>query len=178
MPVRISCPLPVSGTPALVEIYRGDLSVGPFSQIDSLPAPLPVDEHGNFFYEDFYGEATKFYRCIFLDGPGVTLKDTGVFTPSSIGGLDVPTKVKVDHNFPTPDALRYTHTGNPISDAVVRVFRAADWDAGLRNVGLAVTSTREDGRWASPFFLATGLDYVVCFSKEAMYGPDPVRITV
>jgi hypothetical protein len=178
MPVRISCPLPVSGTSGLVEIYRSDAATGPFSQIDSLPAPLPVDDKGNFFYEDFMGEATKFYRCIFFDGSGVTLKDTGVFSPSSIGGLDVPTKVKVDHNYPLGDSLRYTHNGNPISDAVVRVFRAVDWDLGLRDVGLAVTFTREDGRWASPFWLATGLDYVVCFSKEAMYGPDPVRITV
>ena len=178
MAVRISCQFPVSGIAALAEIFRADVANGPFSQIDSLPAPLPTDEKGKFFYDDAYGAATKFYRCIFLDGSGVTLKDTGVFSPSAIGGLEVPTSVKVDHNYQTPDALRYTYHGTPISDAVVRVFRAADWDSGLRDVGLANTVTREDGRWASSFYLTPGLDYVICFSKEASYGPDTARITV
>lgn len=91
--------------------------------------------------------------------------------------------VTVDHDYGGPDALSYQNAaGCAVVDADVYVFRLADYEAapyGLPNKELAVatTTTRVNGRWAYAINLDPG-EYMVMFEKFGDYGPDFAPLTV
>lgn len=91
--------------------------------------------------------------------------------------------IPVDHDFGGEDALAYRDaTGCDVPDANVFVFRRADYDAALpglpnRNMSIANTKTRANGRWAQALKLDAG-NYAVLFEKFSEYGPDLAFITV
>ena len=87
---------------------------------------------------------------------------------------------KIDHNFRTPDELRYTtREGIEIPLATIVAFSKANWDLGNRSSRYAVGSTRTtvDGRWSSPLELPEG-EFVLVFQLAGRFGPDIVTIRV
>ncbi len=88
-------------------------------------------------------------------------------------------EVGLNHNTGEVDALQYvTDGGNPIKDAVVRVFLKADFDNGITNTVKGVSYTDSYGRWQNPVFVSPGNTYTVVFSKTGFYGPDATEVTV
>jgi len=133
---------------------------------------------GKFFYTDPSGDTTKYYRLFAYD-LALNKSQPSVPFQASATGPAIPNTVKVDHNYGTPNALRYqTIGGLPIEGALVRVFKKSDFDQGLTSVALAVTQTDAQGNWVSPVFLTTGFSYVISFAKEGLYGPDAREILV
>lgn len=131
-----------------------------------------------FFYLDPDGDVTKYYRLIAIDQAGNRSLPSMPFQAVASGPA-IPNTVKVDHNYGTPAALRYQTTGGvPIEGALIRIFRKADFDAGLASVALAVTQTNASGNWVSPVFLTAGFTYTLVFAKEGLYGPDTHEILV
>lgn len=90
--------------------------------------------------------------------------------------------VAVNHDYQGED-MRYLDTaGNPIEDADVLAFLAADFDAAspvLPDTSkiIAATTTDADGLWTLALNLDPG-DYVIVFRKVGQFGPDHGRITV
>jgi hypothetical protein len=131
-----------------------------------------------FFYNDSTGDNTKFYRLIAIDLATNRSTPSTPFqaTPTAPA---IPNTVSVDHNYGSAGALRYqTAGGVPIEDAVIRVFKKADFDQGLTDVALATTRTNARGNWVSPIFLTTGFTYTILFEKQGLYGPDTREIVV
>lgn len=132
-----------------------------------------------FFFDDTNGETENFYRVTAISVNGTTLAESDVFQVISSPTNQISSRVRVDHDFPTADAMRYLSPGSiPIPQASVLVFTEPDWNQGRRNNAVARTQTTADGRWAAPVYLPTGLNYVVYFVKESAYGPDTTTITV
>lgn len=133
---------------------------------------------GKFFYDDLTGDTTKYYRLYAYDSAANKSQPSTPFQAAATGPA-IPNTVKVDHNYPTPTSLRYqTAGGNPIEDAVIRIFKKTDFDLGLTTVALATTKTNARGEWISPVYLTTGFTYTVSFAKEGLYGPDVCEIVV
>lgn len=179
MALRVSTELPPSGVVALTEVFRAEAHGQPLRLVEVFDGQPPVDDRGRLVYDDPSGAATKVYQVIFYDAAMTVLRDTGHFTPNLVGGPDLGVFRRVDHDYGAPDALSYqTQSGVRVVGATVACFRAADYDAGRRDVAVAVTKTDANGRWAAPFYLPAGQDYVVVFSKSDQWGPDAQRITV
>lgn len=182
MTYRISTPYPQSGTVALTEVYRCNTPNGTYVIIDVISGVPVRDEQGRFIYEDHQGDVSKFYRVIFYDAASVILRDSGPFSPNTVGGPDLGLLVRLDHNRSTTgdivaDALRYCgESGAGLPDVTIRVYRQADFDAFRTDLALATTRTNEEGRWAAPVFVESGATYAVVFFKEGLYGPDVVRV--
>lgn len=97
----------------------------------------------------------------------------------TLGGITQPlpptfdNTVKVDHNYLTPDSLRYvTPGGSPIVGAQIRLYLQADYVAGRLTAPMGVTSTDSYGRWTNPILTLPGNTYVIQFLQPGMYGPD------
>ncbi len=97
----------------------------------------------------------------------------------TLGGAAAPTPptfdntVKVDHDFPLADDLRYmTPGGSPIADAQVRVYYKSDYAAGLLDKPIGRTTTNAYGRWAQAILVPPGFNYVVRMEKPTEFGPD------
>lgn len=184
MTYRISTEFPASGTVALTEISRADQANGPYSVIDVLNGPQFPDAKNRFVYEDYQGGVDKFYRVVFYDAAQVILRDSGNFSPNTVGGPDLGILVKLDHNrglsgSVVADAMRYCgESGAGLPDVTIRVYRQADFDAFRTDLALATTRTDDNGRWAAPVFVEPGQTYAVVFYKEGMYGPDVLRVMV
>lgn len=89
----------------------------------------------------------------------------------------MPATVVLDHNYGVPAALRYqTAGGVAIEGAVIRVYRKIDFDQGLYNTALGVTSTNVRGDWVDPVTVPAGVTYTIQFHKEGLYGPDHVDV--
>lgn len=86
--------------------------------------------------------------------------------------------VEVNHDTGGTDNLRYVKPGgNGIDNANVRAYRKTDYDAGTFTVrGRAITDA--DGRWVTPMFLNSGLDYTIVFEKPGAFGPDTKEVSV
>lgn len=131
-----------------------------------------------FFYADMLGDNTTYYRLIAIDQVGNRSAPSTMFQANGAAPT-IDNNVRVDHNYPTPANLRYqTGSGAPIENAVVRIFKKADFDQGLTSTALATTQTNARGEWASPIFLTTGFTYTIVFAREGLYGPDTREIVV
>jgi hypothetical protein len=145
----------------------------------TIPGPYWIALTRRFTYEDPQGTDATFYRVRAIGPSGELYGDTGPFQPSAVTAARLAVRRRIDHNFGTPNALTYqTRSGVGVPDALVRVFRAPDWDQGRREVAQYVTETNNEGKWKSSMWLEPGLDYVVVFEKKNAYGPDTARITV
>lgn len=101
----------------------------------------------------------------------------------SLGGTENPPQptfdntVKIDHDFPLADDLRYmTAGGSPIEGAQVRVYYKSDYAAGLLDKPIGRTVTNAYGRWAQAILVPPGFNYVVRMEKPTEFGPDTKEI--
>ena len=91
--------------------------------------------------------------------------------------------VVVDHNYGGVDNLVYRDaTGYSVVGANVYVFRKDIFDDAYpalpnRNLAIAGTTTRVNGRWTESLLLDPG-DYAVIYEKPGEWGPDHDFITV
>lgn len=164
------------------EVYIAPQSGGTFTLAttiyeDRTKAPFDT-ETGQYYYDDAEATASTIYRVQAFSAINELVADTGPFQPASSFGANLITRVKVDEHYGTADALRYLASGMPVPNALIRVYREADWDLGKTELALYVVETKPDGRWNSPIYLEPGLNYVLVFSKEGSYGPDIVRTTI
>lgn len=116
-------------------------------------------------YDDPGGTDQSVYRVVGDNG-----FDTGPFQPVVNHAADLQTRVRFDHNWGGLDARRYTDAGGNGLRVTVRIYKEADWASGRRTLALCVLDTNSDGRWPYPFFLETGLSYVLHVQGEG-YGP-------
>lgn len=133
---------------------------------------------GKFFFAHPTGTDSTYYRLFAYDTAGNKSAASTPFKAQS-GTPAIPNNVRIDHNYPTPAALRYqTAGGIPIEGAVVRVFKKSEFDVGNTATALATTLTNARGEWVNPIFLTTGFTYTVQFAKEGLYGPDSREVVV
>jgi hypothetical protein len=145
----------------------------------TIPGPYWQPTTRRFTFEDPQGTDATIYRVRALGPAGEVYGDTGPFQPSAAVAARLATRKRVDHDYGATNALTYqTRSGVGVPDATIRVFRAGDWDAGRRVVGLYVTETDSQGRWKSPLWVEQGLDYVIVYEKPSAFGPDVIRVTV
>jgi len=89
----------------------------------------------------------------------------------------------VDHDYGGADRFSYLDaTDCPVVGAHVYIFRKTDADAAIpaypdRELAVAATITRANGRWTHALKLNTG-DYVILYEKPGEYGPDTETFTV
>lgn len=87
---------------------------------------------------------------------------------------------KVDHNYPTPDALTVVdaETSEPVQYAIVRIFRADEYPITTDSYAwVGGTITDEEGHWIDPIFLDDGLEWTVEITRELTYDPETVSIS-
>lgn len=88
---------------------------------------------------------------------------------------------KVDHNYPTPDALRVVDdvTSAPLENIIIRIYDATKYPtpSGSQDVWEAQTTSDVDGKWRDPAYLPDGMDWVVQFSQRLTYGTKTVEIS-
>lgn len=154
------------------QIYKGTTVDGPWLLLGIIPA-------GTTFFDDVLGTVTTIYKVEGVTDVATVAYTTGPFQIPLVKGADLTARVKVDHNYEVPDNLRYVAPGGQgVPNATIRVYKQADWAASRIEAALFVTDTDNDGRWRSPVFLEPGLTYVIVFSKQNAFGPNPVEITV
>lgn len=162
------------------ELQRAAAVTGPYAAIVTIPNTQDAAhwDGSYFFYDDAAGADSSFYRLIAIDAAGNRSAPSEPFQASASTPA-IPNTVRVDHNYGSAAALRYiTASGLPIENAVVRVFRKAEFDLGRTDAPLAATQTDSQGNWRDPIYLTTGYTYVVQFAKEGLYGPDHAEIVV
>jgi hypothetical protein len=158
-------------------------AAGAFLSLGTVSASLDSNANwdparSQFFWDDASGTPSSVYRVRAVGPRGEVVADSGPFQPAVVRGGGAENRRKLDHDYGAQDALRYaTSNGMGVPDAEVRVFRAADWDAGRREVAVGVTATNSDGRWVSPLYVEP-LQYVVVFFKPGFYGPNIARVLV
>lgn len=181
MSVKITWAPSLESDIASYELQRADdLSGSAWSIVASIAHDLGgVNyENGKFFYNDLTGDESKFYRLVAIDQSD---NRSAPSTPFQAASEEAPVEngVKVDHNYGSSGALRYTDiNGTPIEGAVVRIWTKIDFDTGNTAAPLAITLTNERGEWQNPVFLATGRTYTIQFHKEGSYGPDSIEVIV
>lgn len=151
--------------------------------IGQVASVIPGDnwdpERNQFFFDDTLGDPDDLYRVTAISTNGSVIGESDIFQSHALTTTQTLTKVRVDHDYGQSDALRYLSPGSiPIAQADILIFSEPDWNQGRRTIPIAKTQTSNDGRWAAPVYLPTGLNYVVYFFKESAYGPDTTTITV
>lgn len=135
----------------------------------------PNFQDGQFFYIDTGGTPALFYRLSSVAADDEVSLPSMPFQASTMAPQGIPTGVRIDHNYPTANAMCYlAANGTPVEGAAVRVFRLADFDTGAPPVG--VTLIDKDGHWMTPVFVNAGLTYRVHFEKPGYYGPDTIDV--
>lgn len=164
-------------------VERSVSVLGPWTELATVvndktgPAYDPAT--GLFGAPDPDGNELTWYRLRAVDTAELVSDPSEPFrataTPPSYG----ESQVKVDHDYTAENRLRYvTPSGEGIDDALVRVFRASDYDLAYNVPPVGTTITHLSGRWKDSLFLTPGYTYIVLYSKEGHYGPDSVRIDV
>lgn len=175
-------PSPESDVSSYV-VERATSVLGPWSVLATVENDSTSEAYdpvtGLFSAPDPDGSELIWYRLKAVDTAGLVSDPSepfrAVVTPPSYGS----SQVRIDHNYPEPDRLRYvTDAGLGVDDAIVRVYRASDYDASVNAPPVATTITYAAGRWKDPIFLTPGYTYIVLYSREGQYGPDSVRIDV
>jgi hypothetical protein len=131
---------------------------------------------GTLFYQDIAGTPTSFYRIIAIGIDAIPSPPSPPFQANTTGPTTPIAQVKLDHNYGSMGSLRYqTVGGMPVENAIIRIYRKPDFDAGLAPIQM--TKMLSDGTWESPAYVDAGFTYVVHFLKEGLYGPDHVTVT-
>lgn len=89
------------------------------------------------------------------------------------GSIPAPWSVRIDHDYPTPDAMRATRGSGKdgIPGVIIRIFNRNDYLSGLRQDPrdvLGRTLTGPDGRWTDNIYLIPG-DYVILYEEAARF---------
>ena len=151
--------------------------------IAQVTATIPNDNwdtgREQFFFDHALGDPEDLYSVTAIAINGTVLAESDIFQAHSLSSAQDISKVRVDHDFPSTDALRYISPGSdPIAQADVMLFTEPDWNQNRRTNPVARTQTGNDGRWSAPVYLPIGMNYVVYFIKQSAYGPDTTTITV
>lgn len=180
MPTRFYWESPDDLSPTRYDLYIIGASETLLASVPhTIPGPYWLPLQRRFSFEDPQGTDSTIYRVKAIGPSGELYGDTGPFQPSAVVAARLATRKRVDHDYGAPNALAYqTRAGVGVPDATIRIFTAADWDAGRRTVALFVSETDNQGRWKVSCWLEPGLDYVVVFEKPSAFGPDSLRITV
>jgi len=181
--IRLYWQAPVDDDVAYYEIYVATNKDGPPLLLATVPHAIPGPNYQpkalRFFFDDVTGTSDTWYQVLSVAASGVCLSDSGVFKPDGPLGSGTAARVKVDHDFGEPDALRFvTQAGIGIPDAEIRVYFQSEYEKGARETPLYVVKTRADGRWDRPLLLEPGLVYVMLFVKPSTYSSDPITVTV
>lgn len=150
-------------------------------------ATVPNDQTGNYYdaadglfsYPDSDGNELTWYRLKAIDTAQLVSDPSEPFravaTPPEYGN----SQVKVDHDYPEQGRLSYvTESGVGVDGAIIRAFRASDYDESNNVPPVATTITHLGGRWKDSMYLTPGYTYVIVYAKEGSYGPDSSRIDV
>jgi hypothetical protein len=164
------------------EIYRATSGGTPASYdyvLHASPGPNWTTKLSKFYYDDTDGETTYVYQVIGLTEGDVQVSDTGRFQPFPTAGASLQTRVLIDHDYGSADALKVVATGGaPVGDAEIRIYKATEYDAGRRTTWVSSSTTNALGQWAVPIYLEPGLDYVIVVEKPQAYQATVTRITV
>lgn len=145
---------------------------------NQIPGPYWQGIERRYTFEDPSGTDTTVYRVRAYGPAGELYADSGPFQPSAAIAAGLVSRRHVNHDFGAVNALQYVAPSGPgIPDAIIRVFRATEWDAGRRDAAEYVVSTITDGKWKNSVWLPPGLAWVLVFEKPGSYGPDSVRIS-
>lgn len=181
--IRVYWAAPVDEDVATYELYMSATKDGPAILRASISAdvegPNYQKKSARYFFDDLTGMTENYYQVVPVASTGVALPDSGWFKPYGPIGSGTPARVKVDHDYGEPDALRFvTQAGVGIPDAEIHVYYQTEYEQGSRESPLYVVKTRADGRWDRPLLLEPGLSYVLLFVKTSAYASDPVTILV
>jgi hypothetical protein len=174
--------LPNSGADtASYNLERATGLAGPWAVIVNIPQDQNVLHYdvatGTLFYQDETGTPTSFYRLIAVGTDATLSPPSPPFQANTTGSTTPIAQVKLDHNYGIRGALSYQTVGGlPVENAVIRIYRKPDFDAGLEPIQM--TKMTALGTWENPAYVDAGFTYVVHFLKEGLYGPDHVTITV
>lgn len=164
-------------------LERSNTVLGPWVSIATIANDASSSYYepgtGLFKYPDPDGTEFLWYRLKAIDTANLISDPSEPFR--ALGSIPAyeESQVKVNHDYPTPGALTYvTPAGVGVSGAVIRIFRADDYDLNTTAPPVAVTMTVEGGRWQNNIYLTPGYPYILLYSKEGLYGPDSARITV
>lgn len=166
-------------------LFTDDGPTGAFSELATIlnvPSGNNWDaDAGVYFYTD--AEVSyRLYRLHTVDTFGTVFGDSAVtpFGPNNDPvRVPVPNVFPLDHNTGGVNALQYVDTnGVGISNATIRVYKKADWDAKRINKVVAIVKTASDGTWLQPVFVEPGNTFVVHYTLPDVYGPDTVEVTV
>lgn len=84
--------------------------------------------------------------------------------------------VSVNHDYPTPGALKAVDAQNePLEDVVIRIFNMTEFNASA-GIPVAETITDSKGEWLATATLADAHTWIVHFQKTG-YGPVHEEIT-
>ncbi len=70
------------------------------------------------------------------------------------------------------------NNGDPIENAIIRLFTKLDFDAGDFDAPIALTTTDANGRWLNPIPVNAGATYVILVNKPHVFGSVSVEVTV
>lgn len=163
--------LPTEGTPTfLVRVtavksaanWKPDLTQGP-----------------RYYFDDSTGSRDSIYQVFFLTADDTVTGQTPLFRPMDATGAQIITRIPIDHNYGSQDALLVTAPGGaPISFLTIYVFKKIDYDGGNKTLPVGITETLPDGRWKNPVYVEPGLDYVLVFEKSQAFGPTTLVLSV
>lgn len=179
---RISwAPSPESDVASYI-LERAVSASGPWTTLVSIVNDLQGPNYdvlnAVFFYVDSDGTTGNWYHLIAVDNAGLRSQPSAPFQPATTTTPTLDAQVRLDHNYPQPDALRYVlASGAGIGGATIRLFLQENFQPnGTAAVG--ISQTNSEGRWVDPVFVTPGYTYVVQFHKEGVYGPDHTSVIV
>lgn len=147
--------------------------------VNDVTGPYYVAAEGLFSYPDPSGTELTWYRLKAVDTAGLISDPSEPFRAVATPPVYGASQVKVNHDYPEVASLTYvTDAGIGIDDAIVRAFRASDYDANNNVPPVATTITQNGGRWKDNMYLTPGYTYIILYAKEGQYGPDSARIDV
>lgn len=110
--------------------------------------------------------------------PDFEVQTIGVDNGSPLLDLAVP-QVMIHTDTGGLDELRVTdNNGEPIENAIIRLFTKLDFDSADFDSPLALTSTDANGRWLNPIPVNAGATYVILVNKPHVFGSVSVEVTV
>lgn len=175
-------PSPESDVASYV-LERSSTVLGPWALIGTIPNSLTGGAYdsatGLFKYPDPDGTEFLWYRLKAVDTAGLVSDPSEPFRAVGSAPVYGESQVKINHDYPTPGSLSYvTSAGVGVAGAIIRAFRADDYDLNATVPPVAVTITGEGGRWQDNMYLTPGYSYIILYAKEGHYGPDSTRISL
>lgn len=183
MSVEIKWLPSAEGDVATYVLERAPSVLGPWTQLATIvndaTGPFYEASSGLFAYPDPDGTEFLWYRLKAIDTAGLISDPSDPFRAQPTRPTYGESQVKVNHDYPTPGRLTYlTVSGVGVDGALVRAFKASDYEANVATPPAAVTITENGGRWKDNMYLTPGYTYIILYAKEGAYGPDSVRVDV